>query len=161
MKNSSANFRIPNGNEWFKAAYHDPTKAGTNKYWRYATRSDVRPGNSSLLGANQANTRLGGLYFLTRSGTLDPSQNYLTDVGAFRNSASYYGTFDQNGNLNEWIDELAVGRNDNRMRWGGAWTDNSDERMKSSDYLPASDNSVGSDGQGEHIGFRILCTTPP
>lgn len=161
LKNPNANFRLPNANEWFKAAYHDPTKAGTNKYWRYATRSDTLPGNDSFAGANQANFKAGGLYFLTRSVTLDPSLNYLTDVGAFRNSPSYYGTFDQNGNLNEWIDVLAVGKSDNRMRWGGAWTDLTDERMKSSDFLPASDNGLGSYGQGEHIGFRILCTTPP
>jgi hypothetical protein len=32
------------------------------------------------------------------------SQNYLTDVGAFTNSASYYGTFDQSGNAYQWND---------------------------------------------------------
>ena len=161
VKNPSANFRIPNGNDWFKAAYHDPTKTGTNKYWRYATRSEALPGNSSYTSANQANFKSGGLYFFTRSSALDPSQNYLTDVGAFQRSASYYGTFDQNGNLDEWIDELAVSRNDNRMRWGGAWTATSDEKMKSSDFLPATDNGLGSYGQSEHVGFRILRTTPP
>jgi hypothetical protein len=30
------------------------------------------------------------------------SQNYLTEVGEFSQSQSYYKIFDQNGNLGEW-----------------------------------------------------------
>jgi hypothetical protein len=32
------------------------------------------------------------------------TENYLTSVGAFTNSSSYYGTFDQSGNASEWND---------------------------------------------------------
>ena len=46
------------------------------------------------------------------------SQNYLTDVGAFSNSASAYGTFDQGGNVAEYNDSLMPW--DGGLR-GGAW----------------------------------------
>ncbi len=31
---------------------------------------------------------------------------YRTAVGEFENSSSYYGTFDQGGNVTEWIDTI-------------------------------------------------------
>ena len=46
---------------------------------------------------NTINTK--GLYSVTQVTTFSPNVNYLTDVGAFYNSASFYGTFDQCGNL--------------------------------------------------------------
>jgi formylglycine-generating enzyme required for sulfatase activity len=33
---------IPTENEWYKAAFYDPTKI-SNKYWKYATRNDITP----------------------------------------------------------------------------------------------------------------------
>jgi hypothetical protein len=53
--------------------------------------------------ANQANYYL-GVFSVTGVNPYSDSQNYLTDVGAFTNSASYYGTFDQSGNLYQWND---------------------------------------------------------
>ncbi len=38
---------------------------------------------------------------MTQSSTYRDKQNYLTDAGAFSNSASAYGTFDQGGNVEE------------------------------------------------------------
>jgi len=99
-------FRIPTADEWYKAAFYSPTKGGPGApgYYAYATQSDTRPGN--LVGPlpNQANFRADNLYAVTRSETFDPNQNYLTDVGAFSGSASYYGTFDQSGNTYQWND---------------------------------------------------------
>ena len=34
---------IPKENEWYKAAFYDPTKTGSSKYWKYATRNDITP----------------------------------------------------------------------------------------------------------------------
>ena len=101
-------YYIPLENEWYKAAYYDPTRdQGVGGYYSYATRSDVAPGNAIGSESNQANyfiaTSTG--FAVTQSLTfLYSVQNYLTDVGSFSNSASYYGTFDQNGNADQWND---------------------------------------------------------
>ena len=55
---------------------------------------------------------------MTQAGTYDANQNYLTDVGAFTNSMSYYGTFDQTGNVWEWT---ATGLGDEMWSRGGDW----------------------------------------
>lgn len=34
---------VPTENEWYKAAYYDPSKIGMSKYWKYATRNDITP----------------------------------------------------------------------------------------------------------------------
>ena len=44
-------------------------------------------------GANQANYAPGGVYAVTQNSSYDSNQNYLTDVGAFSGSGSFYGTF--------------------------------------------------------------------
>ena len=107
-KTPGAAFYIPNQNEWYKAAYYSPTlNGGTGGYYSYPTQSNTAPGNVIGSGANQANYKLapGFIYSVTQSSGYDANQNYLTDVGAFTNSASYYGTFDQGGNVFQWNDE--------------------------------------------------------
>jgi hypothetical protein len=43
-------------------------------------------------------------YCVPQARYIDPSQNYLTDVGAYSGSSSFYGTYDQNGLLYQWND---------------------------------------------------------
>lgn len=98
-RNPDAKWWIPTENEWYKAAYYKG--GGTNAgYWLYPTRSDAVPGNLIGGATNQSNYRLdNGVYSVIQGSNLFASQNHLTDVGAFSNSASPYGTFDQGGNL--------------------------------------------------------------
>lgn len=42
-KNNNNSYWIPNQNEWYKAAYYDPTKSGGAGYWLYATQTDSSP----------------------------------------------------------------------------------------------------------------------
>ena len=72
-------------------------------YCAYATQSNTDPGNAVGSLANQANYN-NGVYSVTQSSDFDSSQNYLTDVGAFTNSGSFYHTFDQSGNVRQWND---------------------------------------------------------
>ena len=108
--NSGSKFRIPTENEWYKAAFYSPKYggAGVKGYYRFATQSDSDPGNIIGHAANQANYYIappGGVGFsVTEVDTRDDTQNYLTDVGAFSGSGSFYGTFDQSGNLYQWND---------------------------------------------------------
>lgn len=112
-------YRLPTENEWYKAAYYSPLlNAGAGGYYAYATQSDTAPGNTIGDEENQANYYAGD-YTVTQSSIFFLNQNYLTNVGAFTNSASYYGTFDQSGNAREWGDEIVSGSS--RGLRGGYW----------------------------------------
>jgi len=98
-------FYVPTQNEWYKAASYSPTlNSGSGGYYAYATQSNDTPGNIIGGGANQANWYTGNGFSVTQSVDDDPNQNYLTDVGAFSGSGSFYGTFDQSGNVFQWND---------------------------------------------------------
>lgn len=117
-KNPGAQFSIPTEKEWYKAAFYSPLlNSGSGGYYTYATQSNTAPGNTIGSEANQANY----LYAVTQSGSLVSNQNYLTDVGAFTNSASFYGTFDQSGSVYEWNDLTGVAGSSRGLR-SGDWS---------------------------------------
>jgi len=120
-KNPGAQFYIPTENEWYKAAFYAPSlNGGAGGYYTYATQSNTAPGNQIGTSLNQANSAAGGLYSVTQSNSYSASQNYLTEVGAFTNSASFYGTFDQSGNQFEW--NALNGTASSILGWrGGGW----------------------------------------
>lgn len=133
--NPGAAFYIPTENEWYKAAYYSPNNGGVGVpgYYRYATQSDTSPGNIIGSATNQANYFTGAGYSVTQSSSRSSSQNYLTDVGAFSGSQSYYGTFDQTGNVFQWNDlDGTASSSHNRGFRGGPWA-NSDHSLSSSD----------------------------
>ena len=154
--NPGAAFYIPTNDEWYKAAYFSPNYGGANVpgYYDYATQSDTpsKPGNIIGSGTNQANYDTGAGYSVTQSGDYDPDQNYLTDVGAFTNSASFYGTFDQSGNVFQWndLDGLASSGSSRGLR-GGDW--DSPAFNLSSSFRLSDDPSY--EGGAIVIGFRL------
>jgi sulfatase modifying factor 1 len=154
-KNPGAQFYIPTENEWYKAAYYSPVKDGVGSpgYYAYATQSDEAPGNTIGGGANQANY-YDGVFSVTLSEDYSSSQNYLTDVGAFTNSASFYGTFDQSGNVYEWNDLDGTAGSFRGLR-GGFWVNN-DAFFLSSSYRGATTPS----NDGIDIGFRLASPVP-
>jgi len=150
-KNTNAQFWIPSENEWYKAAYYDPNYGGSGVggYWQYATRSNSTPGNAVASGVNNANYN-NGVYCVTQSATLSSTQNYLTPVGAFANSGTAYGTFDQGGNVFQWNDAI-IGTL--RGMRGGAWT-------CGSCHLGPSCRSYGcSEVQLNARGFRVASSS--
>ncbi len=142
-------FFIPNENEWYKAAYFDPTlNSGSSGYYTYATQSNTAPGNQIGSAANQANYN-NGLYSVTQSASYSRSQNYLTDVGAFSGSGSFYGTFDQSGNVYQWTDLDGTSGSSRGLR-GGVWGNRSPFNLSSSGrYSFAPSNEIAD------IGFRL------
>lgn len=97
---------IPSENEWYKAAYYTRNYESSLQpgYYLYATQSNASPGNVVGTLPNQMNVIVGVNFSVTQNATLYATQNYLTDVGAYTASASYYGTYDQNGGLYQWND---------------------------------------------------------
>ena len=105
---SAPTYRIPLENEWYKAAYYDPTlNSGTGGYYVYATQSNSPPGTTIGSSVNQANYNNG--------------IGYITDVGAFSGSGSFYGTFDQSGNVYQWNDLNGTAGSSRGLRGGDLW----------------------------------------
>lgn len=148
-------FTLPTENEWFKAAYYDPSlNAGAGGYWEYATRSDTAPGNIVGAEANQANWYVGAGYCVTQTSTNSATDNYLTDVGAFTGSASSYGTYDQSGNVFQWndLDELA---GTSRGYRGGFFGSRNVPSLSSSNRIEGVPSNESS-----QLGFRLVAPVP-
>ncbi len=119
-RNANAAYFIPTENEWYKAAYYDPTlNGGAGGYWTYATRSNTTPGNQIGSAPDQANYYT-TVYSVTQQSAQVGGQNYLTPVGSFTGSASYYGTYDQSGDVYDMTDTI-LGSAGNRVLRGGSF----------------------------------------
>ena len=81
-----ATFVLPTIAEWVKSGFYNPSTEG---YYNFATSSNTYPGHVLPDGGNNAN--VGGIG--------------AVDVGSYLNSPSPYGTFDQAGNLIEWLQD--------------------------------------------------------
>jgi formylglycine-generating enzyme required for sulfatase activity len=149
-RNPGAKFFIPTEDEWYKAAYHDKSAGLAASYFDYPTGSNSAPINTLPDAGNHAN-----FYDYSGKGTSSytiGAPYYRTEVGAFVNSASPYGTFDQGGNVDEWIQTVQFGIGCGLR--GGAldgYTDplNASERF---DYYPTLDFY--------NIGFRMAGVVP-
>jgi formylglycine-generating enzyme required for sulfatase activity len=156
--NPGAAFRLPTENEWYKAAYYSPTKDGAGGYYAYATQSNDAPSNTIGSGTNQANWNTGS-YSVTGSDAYYSSQNYLTDVGAFSDSGSSYGTFDQSGNVYQWndLDGLASSGEFRGLR-GGYWFF---DQFGDPSYLSSSyGGQQNPTAESNLFGFRLVGSVP-
>jgi len=144
---------IPSVNEWYKAAYYEPGASG-DSYWLYPTRNDADPGNVVGTSENQANF-VNAVYSVTQNGSYSSTQNYLSSVGAFSSSESYFGTFDQGGNVWEWTDGTIIPLAAREIR-GGSW-DSTEFELRSSNIATNKDPISGS----QSIGFRLASIPEP
>jgi formylglycine-generating enzyme required for sulfatase activity len=107
-----ATWFLPTQNEWYKAAYYQPSSQGgdVDNYWLYPTASNSEPtlafannvGDISNPGTNVANY----FYFAKWN---NPIVNVTTVGSAGPLSKSFYGTSDQGGNVWEWNEALVNG----------------------------------------------------
>lgn len=137
-RNPSAKYFIPNESEWFKAAYHK-NDGVTSNYWEYPTSTDDRPfsdrppGSGTPTQSNSANffknddiaNGYDDGYAVPGTPIFSLFQNYLTDVGAYSVSLSPYGTYDQGGNVGEFVETVLWSHlnfitNDRGLRGGSA-----------------------------------------
>jgi formylglycine-generating enzyme required for sulfatase activity len=154
-RNPAATWWIPSQDQWYKAAYYDPAlNSGSGGYWTYPTQSDISPGNAIGSAPNQADYYTSGGYSVTQADTYQPAQNYLTPVGSFTNSQSYFGTYDQGGDVNQWNDAIVAGSY--RGLRGGSWATDGPNAMQSTTGLRAAPASANGG-----IGFRVANGAPP
>ena len=115
-RNPGAKWWIPTEDEWYKAAYHK-NDGVTGNYWNFPTASDSEPDNNLPTAdtGNSINARSWSGNYTTGD------YNYsLTDAGAYTQSASSYGTFDQGGSVWEFNERAFSGLY--RGFRGGSWS---------------------------------------
>jgi len=146
-----ATWVIPSEDEWYKAAYHK-NDGVTGNYWDYPTGGDLVPSND-LIDPDPGNNA----NFYDNGFTIG-SPYYRTEVGAFENSASPYGTFDQGGNVWEWNDTTVGGVYENRFSArGGSYQ----FYYHSYDLHAAFRNGAEPLYHGSDHGFRLALVPEP
>ncbi len=128
-RTAGAKYTLPSENEWYKAAYYDPTNplpstaTGTVGYWEYPTKSNSTP---TATAPNNPNPRdLSGTNAANYNAVVFPEKQKLVDVTEYANSASHYGTLNQAGNLWEWTDSFVTNYQDepnSMIIRGGSWS---------------------------------------
>jgi formylglycine-generating enzyme required for sulfatase activity len=159
VRNIGSQVWIPSANEWYKAAYYDPS----GRYWAYAMQSDAPPGNT--IGgqgpqANHSNSTVSASLREYNTSTGNGQYNRLTDVGAFVSSVSPYGTFDQSGNVSEATEEfstvwLGFTPNATRVARGGDYGD------PSGSLASISKADMRIEVTDSHTGFRLAAVAVP
>lgn len=143
-RNPGAQVFLPSENEWYKAAYYNPD---TESYFRFATGTNTIPIWGPPSGdPNIANFVPGGY-----PGSLyELSIGHTTDVGAFYNAVSPYGTYDQSGNVDQWNESMIqVGDYQFRGLRGGAYSYVWDHMLAS--YR----GNAHPNGEYSSVGFRV------
>jgi len=140
-RNSQAKYFLPSVDEWYKAAYYDPTD---EIYYNFATGSDSLPtavASGTAAGTAVHSQFVGGPADITQAGGLSP-----------------YGTIGQGGNVFEWeetdFDLVNDSSSDARGRRGGSFADDAE-------FLNASLRiSGGPFSETFSTGFRVASTIP-
>ena len=173
-----AKWFLPSEDEWYKAAYYDPRStaqggpSSDDNYWSYPTQVDsfdeIYSDDPNNLNAPDP-TSTGNFHkregisgkgyddgYAVSGDTAYPhEQNPFTNVGAYNLSRSYYGTFDQAGNVAEMTDTFHPPTVIGRVVRGGAW--NSLGRIASRHRT----FNLGAHGRsGYDTGFRVATIVP-
>lgn len=148
---------LPTENEWYKAAYYEPG-GDTDGYWLNPTRSNVSSvvlgtanavGDISNPGANVINWGLGADW--------NGQNGNLTTVGsAGPQSASFFGTYDQGGNVYEFNDTTSTLLGGSRGLRGGSYLTTSPQ-----DHRSTFRNVFTAFAEADNVGFRLALESVP
>lgn len=139
FRNPGAQYFLPDRHEWVKAGCYDP---GMGSHWSYPTRTfgapfcTDPPDPPAGPGVANCNDIVGS----------------PTDVGAYSLSNSPYGTFDQAGNIAEYIEDQNFGASLGTIR--GAYYSRSPVNCSSGSGLPQP-------FEASYTGFRIASVESP
>jgi formylglycine-generating enzyme len=141
---------IPTENEWYKAAFYNPT---TSTYYQYPYSRSTVP--TSAMPGSTPNTGnfFGTSYAVSGLPGLNDNQNYLTDVGAYTASASPYGAFDMGGIEYQW-NETLIDSSFRGLR-GGSWGSGS------LNLSSANRSFTNPTDETANFGFRVAVVPEP
>ncbi len=148
FRNANAHYFLPSENEWYKAAYYDPTaNNGAGGYWEYAYGSNNPP--TAVLSGTAPGTAV------YSSGLVRPAQPASVDQSG---GLSPYGTEGQTGNIIQWMetvpDDPTNSSDDDRVVRGSDWF--------LTGVYPASVRGSGSPSLPYYqIGFRVASIPEP
>lgn len=139
---------LPTENEWYKAAYHAPG-GDVDGYWLNPTQSNTFTlalaaanaiGDISNPGANVVNYGLGADW--------SSLNGNVTTVGS-AGTASYYGTYDQGGNVYELNDATSLTLGGSRGMRGGSYLTTTPDHRSSIRFF------YTSYAEADNVGFRL------
>jgi sulfatase modifying factor 1 len=150
-KNSGALFYVPTEDEWYKAAYYNPTlNGGSGAYRVYGNGFDTAPGivSADAFGVGSAGAS-GNFANYNAGADWNGRDGNVTTVGT-NGGASYYGSFDMSGNVREWNDLQGTAAGSSRGIRGGDWIADTTFSLSSSSTENAAPSSESARG-----GFRL------
>src|SRR5262249_27249337 len=148
VRSAGAIWFLPTDAEWVRAAYHDPVGSTD---WTYPGRSNATPivatanstGDVSNPGPNVANYNNGADW--------NGQNGNVTMVGsAGKLSFGPYGTYDQGGNVREWLETVVSNKRGLR---GGDWGSNA------SALASNGGTSISPTNEDTVTGFRVALST--
>ena len=145
VRNPGATIVIPNNNEWYKAAYYNPT---TSSYFLYPTSSNILPTAEHPPGGNNS------------ANYNEPFPQGPTAVGAYTGTTSPYGAYDMGGDVVQWTENLLNGSL--RSLRGDAWNLDSTSLLAPfpmDAYIAAI--NVQPTAVSDSVGFRLAMVPEP
>ena len=148
FRHKDAYYFLPSMDEWYKAAYFDPYKAGGAGYWDYPTGSDSAP-------VSVENGTATGTAVYLRNWPSSPAD--IHEAGGL----SPYGTMGQGGNVWEWNESANDGTNNDSTeervtRGGSAGTSTAIDDLNA---FNATKN--GPSMEASVLGFRVASVPEP
>ncbi|WP_367870424.1 formylglycine-generating enzyme family protein [Luteolibacter sp. Populi] len=136
---------LPTRYEWYKAGHYDPSRGPLHQdYWLYATQSDEAP---LAIGPNDT---------FANSANYDNGVGGLTPVGSYELAASYFGTYDQSGNVWEIFESFWDNGSGSNIRREGGGSYGAAAVHISTNYASSSFPYQ----EYTDMGFRIVSTAP-
>ncbi len=160
-RQAGATYFIPSEDEFYKAAYYDPTKGGTGGYWEYGVQSDSDPTSEGPAGGTtSANYRGPNDTYWQNGSTFDDSLDYRTEVGAYTDATSYYGLHDVDGLIFQWTEGTKISSFAGPLPAyrGGSWYYDSDFSGASSRNLYSFRGAASYAWFGLRIGSMVPVT---